>query len=101
MLKEKRELIANDYNNSGLSVAQIAEKHGICVRTVYNSIQAKNRRNRARPNRRALRLTKAEAEVILLCIMEAESVLSNNYRETLHAIENRVLIIADELTQLH
>ena len=90
--------ISEDYYSSGLTISQIAEKYGVCARTVYNSIQAKNRRNHARPNRRALHLTKAEAEAILLCIMEAESVLSDGYRETLHAIENRVLIIADELT---
>ena len=97
MLKEKRELIVNDYNNSGLSVAQIAEKHGICVRTVYKSVRT-NRRYRGRPKRQALHITKTEAEAILLCILEAEPFLSKECMQIMRSIENRTLIIADELT---
>lgn len=64
-MASKRAQIADDYHNSGLSVRQIASKHGVCVRTVYNVIGDKaDRKGWKRQNRRYLALTREEAQAL-------------------------------------
>lgn len=58
--------IIEDYRHSGLSVRQIASKHGVCVRTVYNAIAGKtDRKGWQRQRRRYLALTRDEAQALL------------------------------------
>lgn len=57
--------ISEDYHNSGLSVRQIASKHGVCIRTVYYAINGQaDRKGWKRQHRRYLALTKEEAQAL-------------------------------------
>ena len=95
----KQQQLISDYFHSGLTVRQISERNGVSVRTVYNAISGKaNRKNQRKPSRKALYLSKEETEVLLLCILESEKVISQSRRVLISGIENRLLDIADELT---
>lgn len=99
MCGKKSSQLISDYLHSGLTVKQISEKHGVCIRTVYNAINGKaNRKNQHKLDRKAIYLSKDETEVLLLCILESEKVLSQSRRILISGIENRLLNIADELT---
>lgn len=64
-MASKRAQIADDYHNSGLSVSQIASKHGVCIRTVYYAIGGQaDRKGWKRQHRRYLALTKEEAQAL-------------------------------------
>lgn len=98
-MNKKQSQLVSDYLHSGLTVKQISEKHGVCIRTVYNAINGKtNRKNQHKPDRKAIYLSKDETEALLLCILESEKVLSQSRRTLISGIENRLLNIADELT---
>lgn len=96
-----RSQIISDYQDGALSVRQIAEKHGVCPRSVYNCISGHtSRKGLSKQNRRALFLTKEETEALLLCIIEAEYHLPKADRLIIDGIQGRLLNIADELTVL-
>lgn len=98
-MNKKQSQLISDYLHSGLTVKQISEKHGVCIRTVYNALGGKtNRKNRHKPDRKAIYLSKDETEALLLCILESEKALSQSRRTLISGIENRLLNIADELT---
>lgn len=64
-MTSKRSQIADDYHNSGLSVRQIASKHGVCIRTVYYAIgDQADRKGWKRQHRRYLSLTMDEAQAL-------------------------------------
>lgn len=91
----KNEII-RDYYRSGLSVKQIAKKHGVCMRTVYNAVKGKtNRRGQHPKDRLPLYLSKEDAETLLLCFLEVDGLIPGYKTKS---IEDRVLSIADELT---
>lgn len=98
--KYARDALVSDYYGSSLTIKQIAEKHGVCVRTVYKTVEGKaNRKGHRKADRRMIRLNKDETELLLLCILECESIFNGSDKLTLlHAIEDRLLDIADELT---
>ena len=88
------------YYEGKLTVAEIADRSGVKPRAVYSWIEKTGfgSRQRGPERRKAIKLNKAEAELILLMILETEKDLSGRYQYELKSIENRLLNIADELT---
>lgn len=82
------------YNGKVMTVDQIASVYGVARRTVYSWVTA-NRSNMNKP-RKALYLSKDEAEALLLTIMVSDG-QTGKYKAIVESIENRLLDIADEL----
>lgn len=82
--------ISDDYHNSSMTVRQIANKHGVCVRTVYNIMHNKtDRKGHAKQRRRYLALTLNESHTLL------------SYLQQVHAapdIQARLENIIEDLT---
>lgn len=75
-MKPQYSPIIEDYHNSGLSVRQIASKHGVCVRTVYYAIgDHADRKGWKRQHRRYLSLTKEEAQALYKEIKSQDPVM--------------------------
>ena len=90
-MASKRVQIADDYHNSCLSVRQIASKHGVCVRTVYNIIGDKaDRKGWKRQHRRYLALTRDEAQALYKEIKSQNPVMD--------CIAGRIRTIVKDLT---
>ena len=84
------------------TVAEIAYKFGVKPRTVYSWVENMGHGNRfhiIKEPRKALKLSRKEAEAILLMIMECESIVPEKYFYTLKILEDRVLEIADNLPE--
>lgn len=78
--------IKAEYSASLLSVKQIAAKHGICVRTVYNAVSGiTNRRGYAKAPRVQIRMTEQEASALLSCIAR-----SGNNDPVLQGVSDRI-----------
>lgn len=91
----KRVQIADDYHNSRLSVRQIAQKHGVCVRTVYNAVKGKtDRKGWDRSGRRYLSLTRNEAQTILNAIQPTKA----DYASPIPGIVRRLQTIIEDLS---
>ena len=87
--------IIEDYQQTGLSVRQIAQKHGVCVRTVYNVVQGKtDRKGWDRRGRRYLSLTRSEAQTILNAIQPTKA----DYASPIPGIVRRLETIIEDLT---
>lgn len=89
-----RSSVIRAYNEKVMTVDQIASKYGVARRTVYS--WASSNRGRMSKPRKALYLSKDEAEALLLTIMVADG-QTGKYKEVVESIENRLLDIADEL----
>lgn len=87
-----------DYIHSFLTVDQIAKKHNVSIRFIHNVTGEFHRNNEPSPNRLSLRLTKPEAETLLLCIAEADYVIGPDFKVIARGIEERLLEMADKLT---
>lgn len=71
--KQLSQPISDDYHNSKLTVKQIASKHGVCVRTVYNVINGKtDRKGLSKQPRRYLSLTREEALFLISSIADPD-----------------------------
>ena len=94
-----RHAVIYDYIHSFLTICQIAEKHDVSVRFIHSCVDGKfHRNNEPSPLRKAIRLSKEEVEVLLLCICEADYVIDDDRKVIARTIEERLLTIADELT---
>ena len=91
--------VIHDYIHSFLTLYQIAEKHHVSLRFIHACVDGKfHRNNSPSPERLSLRLTKQEAETLLLCICEADYVIGDDYKIISRMLEQRLLDIADKLT---
>lgn len=89
------------YYQGELTVAEIADRSGVKQRAVYSWIEKadpENRKRVKRDPRKAIKLNKAETELILLMILECNGIIPEKYLNELQSIESRLLDIADELT---
>ena len=94
MTKKSLQII-EDYQQTGLSVRQIAQKHGVCVRTVYNAVKGKtDRKGWDRRGRRYLSLTRNEAQTILNAIQPTKA----DYASPIPGIVRRLETIIEDLT---
>ena len=82
-----------------MTVEQIVSKYGIARRTVYNWCAADHGRNN-QTSRKAIYLSHDEVETVLLMILETEGTLKGNREYTAKALENRLLKLADEFTEI-
>lgn len=94
-----RDAVIRDYIHSFLTVDQIAKKHNVSIRYIHSVTGDFHRNNEPQPNRLSLRLTKQEAETLLLCIAEADYVIDVDRKTIARILEDRLLEIADKLTQ--
>lgn len=89
--------VIRDYNSKMITVEQIVQRYGVARRTVYAWCSASHgRRNNI--NRKAVYLSQEETEGLLLLIVMGEKD-SGKYRDTVKALEQRLLTIADEFTE--
>jgi len=94
-----RHAVIGDYIHSFLTLDQIAEKHNVSLRFIHSCVNGKfHRKNNPSPMRKALYLSKEDAEALLLCICEADYVIDADRKIIVRCIEERLLTIADELT---
>lgn len=90
-MKQQYATIIEDYRHSGMSVRQIAAKHGVCVRTVYYAIGDKaDRKGWKRQHRRYLALTMEEAQALYKEIKSQNPVME--------CIAGRIRSIIQDLT---
>jgi len=96
-MKKSYAQISDDYHNSSLSVRQIARKHGVCVRTVYNIIgNDTDRKGWKRLNKRYLSLTRHETETLLNAI--GPEYEYSDPCDPIHEIIERLSRIKEDLT---
>ena len=89
--------IIDDYHGTSLSVKQIARKHHVCVRTVYNIIgNGTDRKGWKRQNKRYLSLTRPEVETLLNAI-GPETGYSDPC-DLIHGIIERLSTIREDLS---
>lgn len=95
----KAQVIA-DYKSGRDPVWYICQHYGVSWRTLHEWVEGcgQDRRHTRRPDRRSIRLTKDDAELLLLCIVESESIAPREYMPALRRLEDRLCDIADELT---
>lgn len=93
-----KDSVRRDYNSKTMTVEQIVHRYGIARRTVYTWCSA-NHGRRNSINRKAVYLSKDETEAILLLILMGEKD-SGKYRDIVKALEQRLLTIADEFTEM-
>ena len=92
---QSSQAILEDYQQTGLSVRQIAQKHGVCIRTVYNAVKGKtDRKGWDRSGRRYLSLTRSEAQTILNAIQPTKA----DYTSPIPNIIRRLEAIIEDLT---
>lgn len=88
--------IIDDYHGTSLSVRQIARKHDVCVRTVYNIVgNGTDHKGWKRQNKRYLSLTRHETETLLNAIVP-ESKYSDP-ADLIHGIIERLNRIKEDL----
>jgi transposase-like protein len=82
------------------TVDEICYTLGVSRSTLYSWVRANRikKRRRTIKNRRALNLSKDETELLLLVILEADAAIPEDKKAMLRGIENRLLNIADDLT---
>lgn len=91
------------YYSGEKTVSQICAENGIAWRTIYSWIEKDGHGKRApstRAGRATLRVTRDEAELILLMCAECEKILPRKLLPIMRPLETRVLDIADELTEM-
>lgn len=99
-----KQRVLEAYSVKDMTVGMIAEKYGIAKRTIYKWVSdssgtaSRGRRNSIR--RKALYLSKEEAETILLMIMVSENDIGEHKKLVANNLEERLLNIADELTEV-
>lgn len=99
---QTRDKIISEYYN-GADVLELCGKYNCKRRTVYYWIERYGHGARTfnpKNARRKLLLTLNETELILMMILECESILKKTDLPTVMALENRLLNIADELTEI-
>ena len=92
--------VIEDYKSGRDPVWYISEHYGVALRTLHEWVESchQDRRHTRRPNRRSIRLSKDDAELLLLVIMEAEGAVPHKDIPALRRLENRLCDIADDLT---
>lgn len=74
--------IIDDYEDGILTAAEIAKKHDVCIRSVYNILEYTGVNRGRKENRRnmTIRLNKDEMETIVLLYLESADALNGKYR---------------------
>lgn len=96
--EDKWKSVADDYFSGLFTNAEIAKKHGIAIRSIYNCVErcSPQRRNRKHiPAWYPIKLTRAEIELALLVIMENDKVFCEEHRDTMFSLETKLLNAAD------
>ena len=99
---ETKRKVLEQYYSGEKTVDQICREIGIARRTVYAWIEKNGHGTRAlhpKTGRGNLRITWEEAELILLMCAETERILKPNQKAVMRSLEDRVLDIADVLSE--
>lgn len=86
------------YRSGDLTVDQIALKYGIGRRTVYMWLKHRTGRRCLGFSRLELRLTKEEAEAVLLALMDSK--MSDDRAVLAKSVENRLIEKIEELDEI-
>ena len=107
-LGNMRRLISTEVKSSALAdyaagektVDRICAEYGIGRRTLYQWLEKDGKTDRVRNygQRKSLRVNREEAELLLLMILECDSLLNTDQRTMALSIEERLLEIADDLS---
>lgn len=99
---EIEEAVAQDYMTGILNLDQIAQKHKICKRSIYNIVERciPRRCTKKAPQWVTARLERTEIELILLLILEFEGIVSEEKKPILHVLEEKMLAAADRDEEL-
>lgn len=93
-----------EYYSSGRTVAEICAQHGIPRRTGYQWIERYGHGKRAvnrKCARRAVHMSLDEVELVLLMMCECDKIWKKpTDRAIMRNLEDRLLTVSDELTEL-
>lgn len=98
----KRAIIAQYYSGEK-TVKQICYEYGVKGRTIYDWIEVIGhgaRVHNPKDPRRAVWLSSCEVELILLMMAECEKILNRQNLAIMRNLEDRLLNVADELTEI-
>lgn len=100
-LEEKKKALIDYY--AGKSVNEICYRYGIKRRAIYDWAKLYGHGKRSfnpRDPRRGMHINLAETELILLMICECDKIIKGADRVTMRNLEERLLLISDELYEL-
>lgn len=93
--------IRRDYYERCMTVDAIAEKYNVHRRRIYDYVKADRYTSYAIKHKRKMTyLSKDDVELILLLIMECDSILKDKNKIIAKCLEDRMLQMADDMTQL-
>ena len=96
---EIKEAFLEEYYRGELSVNDLCLKYNIGRRTVYDWIKPGHGRHHVFTRRKSVFMSYKEIELVLLMIMECESILDDKDSRTAKLLEERLLEASDELTE--
>ena len=94
-----KDAVRRDYHERNMTVSEIAAKYGLYMRRVYDYVKP----DRYSPYtvervKKMTYLSREEVELILLMLLECDAILKGKNRITAKALEDRMLMMADEMT---
>ena len=99
--EDLKSAVLQEYYAGIKTTQQIAAEYGIDRRRIYDWKEKKtDRRNSCKGSTRGAQLTLEESELVLLMIMECDSTMKGKQRETMRTLEEKMLNISDQLTEL-
>lgn len=91
--------IRKDYYEKSMTVDEIAAKHGVYRRRVYDYIKADRRSAyTVKRARKMTYLSKDEVELILLLLCECDCIIKGKNKVIASCLEERLLNMADAMT---